>query len=50
MSVVLVTFSGAPKVSEEAQRKDAELNSAIEKEVNRKWCWGESLLVMTSSY
>lgn len=35
MSVVLVTFSGAPKVSEEAQRKDAELNSAIEKEVNR---------------
>ena len=36
MSVVLVTFSGAPKVSEEAQRKDAELNSAIEKEVNRK--------------
>lgn len=36
MSVVLVTFPGAPKVSEEAQRKDAELNATIEKEVNRK--------------
>jgi len=36
MSVVLVTFNGAPKVSEEAQQKDAELNANIEKEVNRK--------------
>lgn len=35
MSVVLVTFNGAPKVSEEAQQKDAELNANIEKEVNR---------------
>ena len=39
MSVVLVTFSGAPKVCEEAQRKDAELNEAIVNEVNRKWCF-----------
>ena len=36
MSVVLVTFAGAPKVSEEAQRLDEELNINIEKEVNRK--------------
>ncbi|KAJ6218576.1 hypothetical protein RDWZM_009733 [Blomia tropicalis] len=35
MSVVLVTFKGAPKVCEEAQRKDVELNVFLENEVNR---------------
>lgn len=37
MSVVLVTFGGAPKVSEEANRLNVELNTSIEKEVNRKF-------------
>lgn len=34
MSVVLVVFPGAPKISPEAQQKDAELNQAIEKKIN----------------
>ena len=33
MSVVLVCFPGAPTVSEDAQQKDRELNSLIEKRV-----------------
>lgn len=33
MSIVLVTFDGAPTVDEDAQRQDQELNEAIEKEV-----------------
>jgi protein phosphatase 1B len=35
MSVVLVTFAGAPTVSEEAIKKDKELNDLIEKEVQK---------------
>ena len=33
MSVVLVCFPGAPNVSEDAQQKDRELNSLLEKRV-----------------
>lgn len=33
MSVVLVTFPGAPKISPEAQQKDAQLNANLEKRV-----------------
>lgn len=33
MSVVLVCLPGAPKVSEEAVRKDAELNNYLESQV-----------------
>lgn len=33
MSVVLVAFPGAPGISEEAQLKDQELNSFLEKKV-----------------
>lgn len=33
MSVVLVCLPGAPKVSEEAVRKDAELNKYLESRV-----------------
>lgn len=33
MSVVLVVFSGAPKVSPEAQQKDLQLNVILEKKV-----------------
>lgn len=36
MSVVLVTLPGAPKLSEEAQAKERELNAAIEKKVQGK--------------
>ena len=34
MSVVLVTFPGAPKVSEEAQKKDAEIDKRLEVLIN----------------
>ena len=34
MSVVLVVFPGAPKLSPEAQQKDTELNQAIERKIN----------------
>lgn len=37
MSVVLVTFPGAPKVSPEAQRKDKELKEVLEKKVQGKF-------------
>lgn len=37
MSIVLVTFPGAPKPSDEAKQKDDELNKAIENEVVRKF-------------
>jgi len=33
MSVVLVTLAGAPQVSEDAKKKDQELNELIEKKV-----------------
>lgn len=36
MSVVLVVFSGAPKVSPEAQQKDLQLNQILEKKVKGK--------------
>ena len=37
MSVVLVTMEGAPKVSEEARKKDQELNELIDKKVQGEY-------------
>lgn len=36
MSVVLVVFPGAPKVSPEAQKKDAELDQLVEAKITGK--------------
>ncbi len=36
MSIVIVTFEGAPRVTEEAKQKEAELDSRIEAKVKRK--------------
>lgn len=36
MSVVLVVFPGAPKVSTEAQQKDAQLDQLLETKVRGK--------------
>lgn len=41
MSVVLVCLPGAPKVSEEAVRKDAELNKYLESRVEGENGWSE---------
>lgn len=41
MSVVLVCLPNAPKVSEEAVRKDAELNRYLESRVEGKNGWKE---------
>jgi len=36
MSIVIIAFDGAPKVSDEAIKKEAELNERIEKEIKEK--------------
>lgn len=41
MSVVIVCLPNAPKVSEEAVRKDTELNSYLESRVEGEWLNGE---------
>lgn len=41
MSVVLVCLPGAPKVSEEAVRKDAELNNYLESRVEGENEWSD---------
>lgn len=38
MSVVLVLFPGAPKVSPEAQQKDAQLDQLIESKITGNTC------------
>ncbi|CAG2099991.1 unnamed protein product [Medioppia subpectinata] len=45
MSVVLVCFPGAPNVSEDAQQKDRELNSLLEKRVQEILAKNEELTV-----
>lgn len=42
MSVVLVCLPNAPKVSEEAVRKDAELNKYLESRVEGEKGWVEN--------
>ncbi|XP_056903084.1 protein phosphatase 1B isoform X4 [Takifugu flavidus] len=43
MSIVLVCLPGAPKVSEEAVRKDAELNNYLESRVEEMLCHAEEV-------
>lgn len=43
MSVVLVCLPGAPKVSEEAVRKDTELNKYLESRVEGENGWSEPM-------
>ena len=43
MSIVLVAFEGAPKVSEEAVKKDKELDDRIEAKVKGKF---DSMLLL----
>lgn len=47
MSVVLVVFPGAPKVSPEAQLKDVQLNQLLEKKVQGKCCYILFHMMMT---
>ena len=39
MSIVLVTFPGAPKPSDEAISKEAELESFLERRITGKMTW-----------
>ncbi|TNM99527.1 hypothetical protein fugu_012560 [Takifugu bimaculatus] len=43
MSIVLVCLPGAPKVSEEAVRKDSELNNYLESRVEEMLCHAEEV-------
>ncbi|RWS10033.1 protein phosphatase 1A-like isoform X1 [Dinothrombium tinctorium] len=47
MSVVLVVFEGAPKVSDEAQKKDNELNALLEKKVEGRHSLALLVLYLT---
>lgn len=50
MSVVLVCFPNAPKVSEEAVRKDAELNKYLESRVEGESGWVEKNVYCTCKH
>lgn len=45
MSIVLVCLPSAPKVSEEAVRKDAELNKYLESRVEGETGWMEKKIM-----
>ena len=36
MSIVIITFDGAPKVSEDAQKKEADLDARLETKIKGK--------------
>ena len=50
MSIVIVTFRGAPQVNPEAVKKEEELDAKIEEKIKRKYFTSIVLSVLSFDY